>query len=267
MNIHLVTVAGGEPETLPAMLEHYRAQGVESFFVNAHLKRDDDPVREFLEDTTRRFGCGLATVNVGEWGFLQQELYLRQRQMYPDDWFVLADSDELQRWPRGLRASIEEADAAGWQYIRGCLVDRFARDGRFPALQQDQPISPQYPLAAFFSNPALSADPRKVVAVKGAVPLVRGQHHALEGKACPMRFEFIHVDHYKWTAGVVERLAARAEEFRRLGFPHGIESQKFVEYHRITGGQITLDDPHLLVADADPEYVNWPRIQKLVQRL
>jgi hypothetical protein len=64
--VHLVTVVGGHVDVLPHMLEHYRSQGVESFFVNLHLAGEDDPVRGVVEQITQRFGCGIASVTVGD---------------------------------------------------------------------------------------------------------------------------------------------------------------------------------------------------------
>jgi hypothetical protein len=264
VNIHLVTVAGGYVGTLPRMLEHYRTLGVESFFVNVHLAREGDPVREEIEAVTRRFGCGVASVSIGDWQQLQRSLYARQREQYPGDWFVLADVDEFQKYPRALRALIEECDRKGYEYIRGCIVDRIARDGRFPPLAADLPIADQFPLGASVTNPILGADPRKVVAVKGALPLVKGQHHAIAGVACPARECYAQVHHFKWVEGVGERLAERAEMLQRQGAPHWVESARFAEYYRMSGGALNLDDPHLHVAEAEPEYAPWEVVKKIV---
>jgi len=100
--IHLVTVVGGKIEALPHMLEHYRSLGIESFFVNLHLSSADDPAREQVEKITRSFGCGIASVTVGNWQLVLQELYLKPREQYPSDWFLLADQDEFQVYPAPL---------------------------------------------------------------------------------------------------------------------------------------------------------------------
>jgi hypothetical protein len=266
-NIHLITVAGGYVGALPHMLEHYRALGIESFFVNVHLSDERDPVREEIEAVTGRFGCGIASVSTGDWQQLQRPLYARQREQYPGDWFVLADVDEFHRYPDSLPAIVEECDRRGYDYIRGSFVDRIARDGRFPPLVADRPIREQFPLGAFLTNPVLGADPRKVVAVKGALPLFKGQHHALAGAACPARMCFAQVHHFKWVGGVEERLAQRAETLKRRGATHWMESARFAGYYRLSGGAINLEDPHLHIAEAEPEYAPWDAVKKIVLKL
>ena len=55
--IHLTTAVGGYVKVLPHMLQHYRALGVDSFFVHVNLLDDGDPildeVRAVCEVTSR----------------------------------------------------------------------------------------------------------------------------------------------------------------------------------------------------------------------
>jgi hypothetical protein len=263
-NVHLVTVAGSHVDILPHMLEHYRGLGIESFFVNVHLSSEADPVYERIREITRQFGCGIAAVQVGDWQSLQQGMYALQRERYPDDWFVLADQDELQFYPGAIAEIVEDCAARGWDYIRGCFVDRVAADGSFPEPGSGVPIRERYPLGGFVSNPVLGADPRKVVAVKGNLPVGKGQHHAGLGRACPSREYFIPVHHFKWTGGIDKRLAARLALFQKQGVPHWDESARFVDYYARSGGRLNLRDPHLYLAPAEPEYRHWETLKKLV---
>jgi hypothetical protein len=264
MRIHLVTMVGGNVDVLAHMLEHYRSIGIESFFVNLHLSHDEDPVREQVEAITRRFGCGIASVRVGNWLLMQQEVYLRPREQYPSDWFLVADQDELQVYPAPIQEVIR--DCARWDYIRGCFVDRIARDGSFPAVRPKETLWDQYPLGGMLTTQILGGDPRKVVAMRGPVPLKPGNHHALVGKACPTRDFYIPVHHFKWTAGLAMRLGARAESQKQCGFHEWHESDRFVEYNRLSGGRIELDDPNLSIAECAPDYPHWEKLKKLVLR-
>ncbi len=159
--VHLISVVGGHVDVLPAMLAHYRALGIESIFLNLHLSSEDDPVRDEVETIARKDGCGLASITVGEWQDVLQDLYLRQREQHPQDWFVLADQDELQVWPGSVTEILSDCDRGGWDYVRGCFVDRIARDGGFPAVNPGQPLWDQFPLGSCISALALDADPRK----------------------------------------------------------------------------------------------------------
>jgi hypothetical protein len=260
--IHLVTAVGGKIDVLEQMLQHYRSIGIESFFVNLNLASEQDPAREQVEAITRRFGCGIASVTVGNWKLVLQQQYLRQREQYPSDWFLLADHDEFQVYPAPIQDVI--ADCGRWDYIRGCMIDRIARDGSFPPLVDDRPVWEQFPLGGMLTPRILAGDPRKVVAVRGPVVLLPGNHHAIEGKPCPSRDYYIPIHHFKWIAGIEEKLRLRREEFQIGGFKNWTESARFVEYYRQTGGRIQLDDPNLLIAECAPEYPHWEKLKKMV---
>lgn len=264
--IHLVTVVGAYVKTLPYLIEHYRALGVESFFVNAQSSSKEDPVLDEIREITGRCGCDIASVTIGDWQTVQRDLYERQRRQYPNGWFILADHDELALWPNGLAETLEYCDRRGYDHIRGCLIDRIARDGTFPRLREAEPLAAQFPLGAFFSNPVLGADPRKVVAVKGALSIEKGQHHAIGGRACPTREHYLEVHHFKWHSGVERRLADRAVQLRERGHGHWIESERFARYHSITAGHITMEDPYLLIGEASPSYEHWDRVKQIVLR-
>ena len=64
--------------------------------------------------------------------------------------------------------------------------------------------------------------------------------------------------------GLGERLAARAEMLQRLGVAHWVESARFAEYYRMSGGALNLEDPHLRVAEAEPDYAPWEAVKKIV---
>jgi len=132
---------------------------------------------------------------------------------------------------------------------------------------QDQPIWDQYPLGGLLTTQILHGDPRKVVAVRGPVPLKKGNHHAIEGIACPTRNFYIPIHHFKWTSGLEARLAARAASLKQGGFPQWHESDRFLEYYRLSGGRIDIDDPNLSIADCSPDYPLWEKLKKMVLRL
>jgi len=263
MTVHLVTVVGGHAPVLPHMLAHYRSLGIESIFLNLHVSREDDPAREEIESIARADGCGIAAVKAGDWQDVIQEMYLLPREQYPDDWFVLADQDELQAWPGPIPEILR--GFGGYDYARGCFIDRIARDGGFPAVTA-APVQEQFPLGCWLSAMVLGADPRKVVAARGRVPLKKGQHHAYAGRAVPVRECYVPVHHFKWTENTFERLCDRAEKLQTGGFPQWIESARFVEYYRACGGRINVSDPGLRVAECEPEYPHWEELKKIVVR-
>ena len=268
-----MTVVGGYVDVLPHMLAHYRGLGVDSFLVHVQAEETDDPVIAQTEAIMREFWGEIASVTVGEWLHnTNRELYRRAMQARPDDWFVIADQDELQVYPRELRSILDECDRRGYEYVEGCFLDRLAADGSFPAVRREESIWRQFPLAGFVSARILAANPNKVVAAKGRVELGPGQHYAnisgsrpggAGGCGCPVEELYVPVHHFKWVEGVLERLEQRAAFRRERGDRYWEESQRFVDYCRAHGGKLDVKDESLYLAEAMPEYARWEEVKRL----
>lgn len=264
MNVHLVTVVGGCADVLPHMLAHYRALGIESFFVYAQVPDGNDPLLHRIEEITRDFGCAIASVSSGEWRHdTNREPYARPRRMRPDDWFLIADQDELQAYPRDIANILQECDGKGYEYIEGCFLDRFARDGSFPPVLAAPSIWQQFPLAGFVSATIGQANPNKIVAAKGSIELGPGQHFALSGHGCPPEELYVPVHHFKWTAGILDRLERRARFRRQHGDRYWEESQRFVDYCRAHNGRLDVTDASFHLAEAWPAYPQWDQVKRL----
>jgi hypothetical protein len=262
MNIHLVTLIGSHVKQLPYMLDHYRKMGIESFIINVHVERQDDPVLSEVRQTVGDFGHEIASVTVGKWSFaIHQGVYHQSRSGGEDDWFLIADLDEFQIYPGNLFNIIEECEREGYEYIRGCFIDRIAADGSFPELRLDMPIEDQFPLGSIFTYHILGGLPLKVVAAKRHIMLGPGNHYPMNGVGCPITDCFVQVHHYKWIREIVERLKHLAN--REFEIPkYTLECRKFVEYYQANDGRIDIDDPGLLVSECKPEYKYWERIKE-----
>lgn len=265
-NIHLITVVGSFVKQLPHMLEHYRELGVCSIFLNVQVNCPDDPLLATVEEIAARYRCRIALVAHGDWQDLLARMYALARESKPNDWFILADQDELQLYPDDLSEVIKYCEQRGHDYIRGVVIDRISADGGFPELEDEEKIWQQFPLGGLITYVILGAQIRKVVAAKGGIPLVQGQHFALKGRGCPVRDCLVQVHHFKWIKGLIQRLEERVEQFKKGGRPHWVESQRFVSYYYSHGGRIQLDDPRLLICECDRDYKYWPLVQKISER-
>jgi hypothetical protein len=262
MNVHLVTVAGGCVDVLPHMLQHYRSQGIESIIINAHSSLRNDPVLNRIEQIAFDTGAEVASVTVAPWSqSINPLLYALARLRAPNDWFVIADQDELQTYPDGILDALKFCSRRGYDFIEGCFVDRIAADGRLAPVTPKHALSDQFPLGACISGPILGAVINKIVAAKGYVKLGPGQHHAYSGKQCPPSELYVPVHHFKWVDGLLDRLRQRVEAYKRLREAIWVESQKFLSYYE-SSGRIQIDDPDLLVARCDPEYPYWNQLRK-----
>lgn len=249
------------------MLRNYIELGVQSVFLNLHLWEDHDPIREKVDDVARRCGIRITETYIGDWHDIQQESYARPRRNYPNDWFILADSDEFQQYDAPLADITAECEHQGWDHVKGCFVDRLAADGSFPELDPSIPLHRQFPLGAMVTYPVLKGDPRKATLVRGALYVAPGQHFAYSPLGCPPALHYVPVHHYKWTAGIPQRLALRIEQMKREGAEHWTESQRFLDYIQSSGGCINLQDEELMAAPCRPSYERWDDLKAYVLRL
>lgn len=266
MRIHLITVIGSHVELLPHMLAHYREEiDFDSLLVNINLESMDDPLYGRIVEVCRQYGARIFSVYAGPWlEHVNTFLYAQARQIFTNDWFVLADLDEFQLWPNNTRSLLEEIDRDGYQYVEGCVIDRLAADGAFPPIRSDVSIWKQFPLAGSLTYPLTRGAIQKVAAVKGNLTLAGGQHMALGGRGYPRERLYIPVHHFKWTEGVYGRLVDRVKFFqstRQRFWEHFDSSARYIEAH---GGRINISDPELMLAPCVRDYPHWETLKRLL---
>jgi hypothetical protein len=263
--IHLVTVVGSRLDLLPHMLRYYRGIGITSLLVNLHLDTYQSPLFHKACAICKTFGATIDGVFIGKWlQGVNPFLYWQTRRQHLDDWFILADVDEFQAYPRDVRLFLSDMDKQGYDYVQGCLLDRIGRDGTFPSVAEDMPVWEQYPLAGLVTYRILKANILKIVAAKGYVRLAPGQHGAVNGTGCPVEQECIQVHHFKWSSDVVTRLEHRVDLYTAFNEVIWPESQRFIEYYRATGGRIDVDDPELLLVESALEYPHWNTVKEMI---
>ena len=262
MHVHFLTVVGGFVDVLPHTLRHYRLLGVESFLVHANVAGEDDPVLAQLRRITP-----LASVSWGPEAIERNPaIYRTAMSERPDDWFVLADQDELQDWDGRLFEVLDECDRHGFDHVHGTLVDRLARDGSFPPVDPERSLDEQFPLTALLTTPLLRANSRKIVAAKGHVLLAAGQHDAVSGRGRPVSELNVPVHHFKWAGNLIERLTQRVRFYREMGLPVGEESERLLAHVHAHGGRIDVNDPRFYVREASEGLDYWPRVREIVYR-
>jgi hypothetical protein len=243
MNIHMVTVVGNHLTMFDHMLRHYRDMGVDSLLVNVHLERYGDPLYEDIRVVSRRYHAEIVSVFVGNWlQSVNPYLYRHTMQQAPGDWFLLADTDEFQVYPRDVRATLRVVEEMGFDFVEGFFIDRVDKNGALPDVKSDTRPWEQFPLAGLMTFPLLRGNILKVVAAKGSIGIAPGQHYAYKGSGCAREDCFIPVHHFKWTGGLLERLRRRAAFYRSIGDDLWQESERFISYFETNGGKIDVSD-------------------------
>jgi hypothetical protein len=260
---------GGDVAVVPQMIEHYQRLGVESFMLIRHAEHAGAPVFQAAEEAVRAAGLELYESHVGPWDEdLNATLTERTMARFPDDWFVVADLDELLVLDDSLRDVLAWCDARGYDAVEGCYLDRVALDGGFPKVAVG-PLWDQFPLAGNLSFGLLGATPTKVALARGRVRLTLGHHTTVNGHAAPHRDVYAQVHHFKWNDSVVERTRIRKSRFQsgawRLESPALMsETVRFLDHVAAHDGRIDVTEPVFMFHRCGGGYRDHPRWAELV---
>lgn len=215
--IRLCAVIGDNCDMLPHFIDHYRDLGVHEFHIILHAP----PGKEgFCAEALRIMeekGIEPAQIYDGGWDSrISTNLINGLKAQYPDDWFIVADSDELQVYEKPLRDVIKASRENGMTYITGSFVDRVSGDGSMKAIDHQSSVWQQFPYAGFVSFPLSGAMPYKITACKGNVVLSQGQHGVLtpESKWPVTGKVEAQVHHFKWNKNVYDNLVSRQLRFK-----------------------------------------------------
>ena len=141
------------------------------------------------------------------------------KDLYPNDWWQIADDDELQLYWEPIEDLIKDCEKHGWEYVSGGFIDRIGLEGTFPQIQPDSNLWELFPVACFFRYHLSKACPNKTCLAKGKIKVSKGQHYIMEGsnviygtaswshpKRYPIYRNFVQVHHFKWDYTVFQRL-------------------------------------------------------------
>ena len=223
---NLVTVVGENTHILPHMLKHYEDQ-IDKAYVAVYRQGEDDGILEEIEELGIK-PFMVFTEDKYNWNRVT-EIYNTIKQTKPNDWWIVADDDELQVYPDDLDTIIRQCERLGYDFVTGGFLDRIGIDGTFPDVTRETDIHKAFPLAGFFRYPMSGACPNKVTLMKGSQDVTPGQHYAqfIDGttswgithpKRMPIQEVFAQVHHFKWDSSCVERIKKVADNKKEYSF-------------------------------------------------
>ena len=281
--IRALSVIGHGTNLIPHYIKHYSKYVDEIQFVvyqsDVHptliddvkkIVKDYDNVKivKTLED--RSFDWEKVTI-----------LYNMIKNKYPNDWWVIADIDELHLYPDDdLRKCVSDCDYYGWPVMRGGFVDRIGPNGEFSELKDDENIFKQFPNMGFFRYPMSQACPNKICVMKGSIELTPGQHYAkIDGQTtwkwqgwhhpliAPVDLYSVQVHHFKWDKTAIDRIKAVASVNK--DYAYSKEYLKMFDSLRKSKFKIDLDNPDFMFESSDgyAEYQRYKQWNKLVKKI
>jgi hypothetical protein len=234
-------------QLVPHFVQHYRALGVDEFWIGVHrgsfiaadLMRRLDGVR-----------CRIGWIEGPVFGG-QVDADFRNRfrhDLPPDEWIVVADLDEFVTI-EGVANLPDYLSGVQADSLWGWLRDRVAVEGIIPStIHADRPISDQFPWACRLTEMVVRGIPSKRCLARAGVPIIAG-HHA--GNANVPVTDQPHpglvVDHYRWCGPFRYSLKARIEN--RPQSPEYRNLRTYLDRHR---WRINLLDDAL-----QPALVGW----------
>lgn len=276
MKLNLVTVTGHNTVMLPHMLSHYK-EIVDNIYVVVYLQTEDDPVLQQVED----LGITPHKVVIEEkfnWNKVT-DLYNEVKSEKPEEWWIVADDDELQVYPSPPKELIKECEENGWEFITGGFLDRIGIDGTLPKINKDSNVWEEFPLAGFFRYPISKACPNKVCLMKGNIKVTPGQHYVqlekgrntwgYEGLQHPKRYPvdkgFIQVHHFKWDNTVIERLKEVSNI--ETTYSYWEEYELMYEYFLNNNFRVDIHEKSFYISKGSSIYNDFKNWEHLTQQI
>ena len=223
---NLVTVVGENTHILPHMLKHYENK-IDKAYIAVYRQSQDDGILEEIEELGIE-PFMVFTEDKYNWNRVT-EIYNSVKQTKPNDWWIVADDDELQVYPYDIEDIIKDCEKNGYDFVTGGFLDRIGIDGIFPEVTRETDIHKAFPLAGFFRYPMSKACPNKVTLMKGYQEVTPGQHYAAfsdgtnswgssHRKRMPIEEVFTQVHHFKWDSSCVERIKKVADNNKEYSY-------------------------------------------------
>jgi hypothetical protein len=275
--LRLVTVTGSRVDTLWHMLNHYKDLVDEMHVVVYEWEGFSlfNQVFEITKEFSNAHIIQRVTREKFNWEYVTQ-LYNETKMLYPNDWWVVSDDDELHVYSKPLKEIVSACDRNGWELVRGGFIDRIGQTGDFPKINKKENIFDQFPVAGFFRYPMSNACPNKVCIMKGYIEITPGQHYAkIDGQTtwrwqgwnhpliAPNDEYNVQVHHFKWDSTCVERIKAVADIKKDYSFSD--EYLKMYQALRRNNFEIDVtNDEYMFEYIGQNEYKQWNKLFKKI---
>lgn len=280
MKPKLVTVTGYRTNTLEQMLNHYKNDVSEIHLVNYYSTDMDNKIAfNHVREIAEKYGCVYheRKEKVFNWEAVTK-FYNEIKSLYPNDWWIVSDDDELQLYWDDISSIIEECEDNGWEFVTGGFIDKIGENGEFPIVNNDTDLWKAFPISSFFRYPLSGACPNKVTLMKGRIEVTSGQHYAkIDGQTTwrwqgwnhPLRYPinkgFTQVHHFKWDSSCVDRI--RAVSDIKQSYAYSEEYSKMYSEISKNDFKINLEDFSEWTWKCENNFVSFGNWNKLTKQI
>ncbi len=277
--IRLLTVIGHGTTLLPHFIKHYQ-QYVDEINI-AVYETDMYPLlgNEVSQIIGNQDNVKIVKVikdRIFDWDRVTK-LYNFIKSQKPNDWWVIADIDELHLYPNdNLRYLVDNCEKYGYQLVRGGFIDRIGEEGEFSEIVPNVSLFDQFPNAGFFRYPMSKACPNKVCVMKGHIELTSGQHYAKIHGETTWRWQgwnhplinphsYVQVHHFKWDATSIERIQAVAN--LKQDYAYSQEYKLMYDQLRKSRFRLDLNNPEFMFEKCEARYRSYRRWDNLIKTI
>jgi hypothetical protein len=276
--LRLVTVTGSRVDTLWHMLNHYKDLVDEMYVVVYEWEGFSlfDEVSKITKQFENAHIIERVTKEKFNWEYVTQ-LYNETKMLFPNDWWIVSDDDELHIYSKPLKEIISACDRNGWELVRGGFIDRIGETGNFPKINKKENIFDQFPVAGFFRYPMSGACPNKICIMKGYIEITPGQHYAkIDGQTtwkwqgwnhpliAPIEEYNVQVHHFKWDSTCIQRIKEVADIKKDYSFSN--EYLKMYQSLRSNNFEIDVTECEYMFEYIGKEfgYKQWNKLFKKI---
>jgi hypothetical protein len=277
--IRLLTVIGHGTTLLPHFIKHYQ-QYVDEINIAVY---ETDAFPSLANEVSQIIGnqdnvkiVKVIKDRVFDWDRVTK-LYNFIKSQKPNDWWVIADIDELHLYPNdNLHYLVDNCEKYGYQLVRGGFIDRIGDGGEFSEIVPDVSLFDQFPNAGFFRYPMSKACPNKVCVMKGHIEITSGQHYAKILGQTTWRWQgwnhplinphsFVQVHHFKWDSTSIERIQAVAN--LKQEYAYSDEYKLMYDQLRKSRFKIDLNNPEFMFEKSENKFRSYKQWDKLIKTI
>jgi len=241
------TLRNGPVDLLPHWLDHYLRLGVDQFVLCVLSEGMSGQIDEIQSAIA---GLPVRVHWFSDWTDERQQQVLRNALddvgCRGEDWVVHADLDELNEFPAPVDELARAMEKAGRSAVHGNFVDRVSAGGWLVAAKPSPSLAEQYPIECVLTDRILKGFTEKIMLARHEV-WVSGGHHkagAFSGGHVVGQWQDYRVHHFKWRAGLLERLRWALANVAAADSQWGQETQRLLEFVGAEG-RIPIEDERL----------------------
>jgi hypothetical protein len=198
-------------------VKHYKEIGVDKFLLILNTEDENSEKLKYVQNILRKYDIKEEVIWIGDFQDTIKTQHMKQVVLDNanlEDWIVIADVDEFQKYYMDLRKLISYCDKMNYNCVMGEFVDRLTESGKIVDINEDINIWEVFPIKTsmkYWNDTEYS----KVLLKKAYVEVEEGHHCPVDDKSCSYFPSLLEVHHFKWRGKILDKLKYRIEMYEK----------------------------------------------------